>query len=72
MIETSLICLDLKKSDYLGWEIEPKVKREKRTATISSFQRMITFTFSPVPVLGSLILPLLLASAKRFQSLSPM
>lgn len=30
MIETSLICLDLKKSDYLGWEKEPKVKREKK------------------------------------------
>lgn len=58
----------------MGWEIEAKVKREKRIGIkkretkkerkgygIVSFQRIITFTFSPVPILGSLILPVLVS-----------
>lgn len=70
MIETSLICLDFNKKDYLGWKIKPKIKRrQEKPATISSFQRRITFNFFPVPVLESLILPLLLGSPRRFQSL---
>lgn len=30
MIETSLICLDLNKRVYLGWEIKPKIKKRIR------------------------------------------